>query len=149
VNTDPLNNNTEHSIKHDRNPLINDSTTRSHRLFKKYVDYIEDDPDIPYGKWRDSILDCFRYGHCHPTIFMGLFCIPCAIEQEATQIGMDQNDFCHLYCRYCVNKKNRQDLSSPETTLSSNKVIHAKFYFQFITIFAILIRRKHCYQLSL
>ena len=29
---------------------------------------------VPVGRWRDGLLDCFRYGVCHPALWTGCAC---------------------------------------------------------------------------
>jgi len=45
--------------------------------------------NIPNGRWRDDLCDCFRFGCCHPQCCLTFWCEPCALGQVLTRLRLD------------------------------------------------------------
>jgi len=48
-----------------------------------------DQVSIPVGHWRDGILDCFKHGVLHSTLWLSCCCAPCAAGQVITRLNLD------------------------------------------------------------
>jgi Cys-rich protein (TIGR01571 family) len=44
--------------------------------------------NIPTGKWRDGLCDCFVHGICHPVLWLACCCRPLALGQIMTRTGL-------------------------------------------------------------
>eukprot|EP00934_Nitzschia_sp_Nitz4_P006189 Nitzschia sp. Nitz4//scaffold81_size91200//22870//24707//NITZ4_004980-RA/size91200-snap-gene-0.29-mRNA-1//-1//CDS//3329558692//6179//frame0 len=47
------------------------------------------DSDIPVGRWRDELFDCFKHGVFHPMLLNSIFCPLVALGQILTRMGLD------------------------------------------------------------
>lgn len=45
--------------------------------------------NIPHGKWRDGIWDCWNLGCCHPQWCLTFWCTPCALGQVLTRMKLN------------------------------------------------------------
>jgi Cys-rich protein (TIGR01571 family) len=45
--------------------------------------------DIPLGRWRDGLFDCFRYGVTHPMLLNSVICPLLALSQVEGRLGLD------------------------------------------------------------
>lgn len=45
--------------------------------------------DIPVGRWRDGLFDCFRYGVAHPMLLNSVLCPLLALSQIEGRLGLD------------------------------------------------------------
>lgn len=45
--------------------------------------------NIPSGRWRDDLCDCFRFGCCHPQCCLTFWCEPCALGQVLTRLKLN------------------------------------------------------------
>ena len=45
--------------------------------------------NIPHGKWRDGIWDCWSLGCCHPQWCLTFWCTPCALGQVLTRLKLN------------------------------------------------------------
>jgi Cys-rich protein (TIGR01571 family) len=45
--------------------------------------------DIPVGRWRDGLFDCFRYGITHPMLLNSILCPLLALSQVEGRLGLD------------------------------------------------------------
>jgi Cys-rich protein (TIGR01571 family) len=45
--------------------------------------------DIPLGRWRDGLFDCFRYGFTHPMLLNSVICPMLALSQVQVRLGLD------------------------------------------------------------
>jgi Cys-rich protein (TIGR01571 family) len=43
---------------------------------------------IPTGHWRDGLCDCFAHGKFHPILCVAVCCLPVAIGQVMTRVGL-------------------------------------------------------------
>ena len=43
---------------------------------------------IPVGQWRDTLLDLFRYGYCHGSVWTSICCIPIATGQVISRLHL-------------------------------------------------------------
>jgi hypothetical protein len=44
---------------------------------------------IPSGRWRDGLMDIFKYGKTHPLVVYSFLCPPVALAQIMTRMGFD------------------------------------------------------------
>ena len=45
--------------------------------------------NIPHGKWRDGLCDCWNLGCCHPQWCLTFWCSPCALGQVLTRLKLN------------------------------------------------------------
>ena len=45
--------------------------------------------NVPTGRWRDGLCDCFRFGCCHPQCCLTFWCNPCALGQVLTRLKLN------------------------------------------------------------
>lgn len=59
-------------------------------LFRGIVltEYARGSHHVPYGRWRDGLCACCKFGCCHPHLCMAIFCQPCAIGQILTRLKL-------------------------------------------------------------
>mmetsp|Transcript_14717 Transcript_14717/g.27948 ORF Transcript_14717/g.27948 Transcript_14717/m.27948 type:complete len:345 (-) Transcript_14717:177-1211(-) len=44
---------------------------------------------IPYGRWRDGLMNLFRFGVCHPVFCLACWCSPLLLAQVMSRVGLD------------------------------------------------------------